>query len=239
MQGISVLVVDDDKDFTRIVSRLLETQGYTVTVAFDALAAVDRVQEEVYDLVLTDANMPYRSGFDLIKTLRNNPRSKDVAIALVTGRRDKKDVQRGLDCGADDYIVKPVDPDLFLDKVQSLLHNKAQKQLRQLQFAQTSLNMPVHWDTGAEIKALSEKGIQIEGPTAASPNTRLRVQSPLFELIGIQTPPLRVVQCQPVHGNPFRFHLSLQFVGLSDSELQKVRFWINTNLNIQGSSRAS
>src|ERR1700756_3638022 len=119
----NVLVVDDDKDFLRVVQKVLEAGGYSVVVATDAMDALEQLAKEVFDLVLSDANMPGGSGFDLVRTLRRHPLTSAIPIALLTGRREKQDVAKGLASGADDYIVKPIDPDLFLDKVSSLLQH--------------------------------------------------------------------------------------------------------------------
>ncbi len=121
MTNVNVLVVDDDKDLLRMVQKILEANGYTVTTALNPLDGIEKIETDSFDLILSDANMPYKSGFDFIKTIRSSSHSPDVAIALLTGRRDKKDVQLGLDCGADDYIIKPFSPILLLKRIEALL----------------------------------------------------------------------------------------------------------------------
>ena len=72
---------------------------------------------------------------DLVKTLRKQPSTAMIPIALLTGRREKEDVARGLASGADDYIVKPIEPDLFIDKINTLLKNRPPEFKPEIHFA--------------------------------------------------------------------------------------------------------
>src|ERR1700722_3270049 len=152
----NVLVVDDDKEFLRIVQKVLEAGGYSVVTTTDAMGALEILAREVFDLVLSDANMPGASGFDLVKTLRKHPLTASIPIALLTGRREKEDIARGLASGADDYIVKPIDPDVFIDKINSLLKNRPPEFRPEINFAEGSVKMPAKWDVSTEIITVSE-----------------------------------------------------------------------------------
>jgi DNA-binding response OmpR family regulator len=239
MTNVNVLVVDDDQDLLRVVQKILEANGYGVATANDAIEAMDKFQRESFDLVLSDANMPYKSGFELIKTIRNNSHAPEVAIALLTARRDKKDVQHGLDCGADDYIIKPVDPDMFMAKVESLLRKRPPQFKAEVSFAESPVRMPAEWDIHNEIISVSEQGISIVGPVATAPNTKFKINSPLFELIGIEPPNLRVVHCTVKTDARYQFLTKATFVGLTDGERQKIRFWVNTNMGLQKGNKAA
>jgi CheY-like chemotaxis protein len=226
---VKALVVDDDRDFLKIVSKVLESAGYAVITSPDAHDAMEKIEQETFDIVLSDANMPGASGFDLVKTMRNNPRYADTAIALLTGRRDRKDIDRGLSCGADDYFVKPIDPDLFLAKVKSLLSKKPQREVLEISFAESMLRIDAHLETAFKIIKISEIGMTVWGPLTIAANHKFKMQSPLFSTIGVEPPMLRSLQCEldpKVNGHYF---CNVSFVGLRDSELQKIRFWLNTH----------
>lgn len=229
-----ILVVDDDQDFLRVVQTLLEHAGHSVVVSVNAHDALDRFNYESFDLIFSDANMPGGSGFDLVKTIRKNFPDHHAAIAMITGRRDKKDVVYGLECGADDYIIKPIDPDLFLAKVQSLTIEAAgNSQQGKLNFSSSPVHMAAKWEVSGEILQISEKGLVLSTYAAPKRNTKLKLQSDIYTLIGIDTPTLRVthVEADPNHEN--LFHVSATFVGLVEGELQKIRFWVNSNAGIQ------
>src|ERR1700744_4844564 len=102
-----ILVVDDDKDFLKIVSKVLELAGYQVVTASDARTCMERLSRHTFDLIISDANMPEASGFTLVQKLKNNSQTSTIPMALLTSRRNKEDVLRGFQSGADDYIVKP------------------------------------------------------------------------------------------------------------------------------------
>ena len=90
--------------------------------------------------------MPHYTGFELIHTVRNNPKFKHMSIVMLTGLRERKDVERALTVGVDDYIVKPIDPLLLIQKVNSLFEKKARAELsRGPAFADAS-----HWHFTAQ-----------------------------------------------------------------------------------------
>ncbi|MDZ4678186.1 MAG: response regulator transcription factor [Oligoflexia bacterium] len=239
MTNVNVLIVDDDQDLLRVVQKILEANGYTVTTALNPIEGMDKFLQESFDLVLSDANMPYKSGFELIKTIRSHTHAPHVAIALLTGRRDKKDVQHGLDCGADDYIIKPVDPDLFIAKVESLLRKRPPQFKAEVNFAESPVRMPAQWDIANEIVSVSEQSITIVGPVATAPNSKMKIESPLFDIIGIETPTMRVVHCNVKTDARFQFLTKATFIGLTDSERQKIRFWVNAHTGIHKSAKSS
>lgn len=228
---IKALVVDDDKDFLRIVSAVLKSTGYSVTTSEDAVDALEKIEKENFDIVLSDANMPGASGFDLVKFIRNHKRLSHIAIALLTGRRDKKDVQRGLDCGADDYIVKPIDPDLFLSKVQSLLQQRSKADLPELGFAERKIRVDAKFDVHLNVISISEHGLTLLGPLSFAANHKFKMRCSIFETIGIEPPTLRVLQSTSESDISSLFKTKTSFVGLNDNELQKIRFWVNTHIS--------
>src|SRR5210317_1448319 len=105
-----ILVVDDDPDILRLADRVLSMGGHIVFRAQDAVRAMDLLNSSMFDLLISDANMPHFSGFDLVRHVRNNKRFNNMAIAMLTGLRERKDIERAVRAGVDDYIVKPIDP---------------------------------------------------------------------------------------------------------------------------------
>lgn len=236
---MNILVVDDDKDILRVVQKLLESVGYSAVTCTDAHDALEKLAQESFDLVLSDANMPAVSGFDLVKTIRAHAKWNNTAIALLTGRREKKDVEYGLQCGADDYLVKPIDPELFLSKVESLL-NKKNADRPQIVFTESPVHMKADWKVSTEITDLSEQGLTLWSPISAAPNSKFKVTSQLFELIGIEPPTMRALRSIPDANQPHMSFTRVSFVGLTEAELQKIRFWINSNIaNYRNKEKAS
>ena len=112
-----VLIIDDDMEFIQLIAEILDSKGYKVGFSLsaeDALKVLDAVD---YDLIILDLNMPRINGFDVIEELKSNKRHKLIPILMSTADARKKSVLKAIQLGADDYIIKPVDEELFLEKI--------------------------------------------------------------------------------------------------------------------------
>ena len=101
----TILIVDDDKDIVQTVKGNLELDGYTVLSAFDGRSGVDMAKKHRPDLIILDLNLP---DIDGIKTCQIIRREFDFPIIMLTERDGVADTVLGLECGADDYMVKPI-----------------------------------------------------------------------------------------------------------------------------------
>jgi len=98
------LVVDDDADLLDVLTYALRREGYEVVGAGDGLQALDRVREELPDIVVLDLRLPRLNGFEVCRRIRH---LAEIPIIMVTARGEEHDILRGLQLGADDYITKP------------------------------------------------------------------------------------------------------------------------------------
>ncbi|GAC1325633.1 MAG: response regulator transcription factor [Chloroflexota bacterium] len=131
-----VLVVDDDPRMLSMMRRVLEVDGYTVSVAGDGDAALWAVRNDPIDLVILDVMMPGPNGFEVCRTVR---RESSVPILMLTARDEALDKVTGLDCGADDYVVKPFNPEELMARVRALLRRATPHALEVLRFADLEL----------------------------------------------------------------------------------------------------
>jgi two-component system phosphate regulon response regulator PhoB len=102
-----VLVVEDEDALSTLLQYNLEKEGYDVTVAGDGEEALLLVDERLPDLVVLDWMLPKVSGIEVCRRLRSRPETRNVPIIILTARGEETDRIRGLDTGADDYVVKP------------------------------------------------------------------------------------------------------------------------------------
>ena len=102
-----VLVVEDEDALATLLQYNLEKEGYDVTVAGDGEEALILVEERQPDLVILDWMLPKVSGIEVCRRLRSRPETRNVPIIILTARGEETDRIRGLDTGADDYVVKP------------------------------------------------------------------------------------------------------------------------------------
>ncbi|HXY29703.1 MAG TPA: response regulator transcription factor [Gemmatimonadaceae bacterium] len=121
MQGERVLVVDDEPDIVALVAYHLAKAGYRVSTASSGPEALQAAREERPSLVVLDLMLPGMSGFDVLEHLRTSEASRDVAVLMLTARRDEPDRIRGLTLGADDYLTKPFSPQELVLRVGAIL----------------------------------------------------------------------------------------------------------------------
>ena len=117
-----VLVVDDSITVRRVTQRLLQREGYRVTLAADGLQALERLQQERPTVVLSDIEMPRMDGFDLVRNIRNDPRLSDLPVIMITSRIAEKHREHARELGVDHYLGKPYSEDELL----ALVANYAQ-----------------------------------------------------------------------------------------------------------------
>ncbi|AFZ19991.1 PAS domain S-box protein [Allocoleopsis franciscana] len=116
-----ILLADDNADMRDYVKRLLVTQGYEVETVGDGIAALARIHERTPDLVLTDVMMPRLDGLGLLRSLRDDPRTREIPIILLSARAGEKSRIEGLEAGADDYLIKPFSARELLARVEASL----------------------------------------------------------------------------------------------------------------------
>lgn len=135
-QAGRVLVVDDDETVRDVVRRYLEVAGFTVDMAGDGTEGLAKFAAAEPDLVVLDVMMPGADGFEVCRTVR---RESPVPILMLTARDEAVDKVNGLDCGADDYVVKPFDAEELLARVRALLRRVQPRQVEVLRFADVEL----------------------------------------------------------------------------------------------------
>jgi len=116
-----LLVVDDSPTATLWHRLLLEDEGYEVLTAVDGVEGVRVAQAHVPELVLLDVIMPRMNGFDACRALRDDDRTRDIPILMLTTRSEMQHVMKGFESGCNEYLTKPVDRTELLTKVRSYL----------------------------------------------------------------------------------------------------------------------
>jgi DNA-binding response OmpR family regulator len=101
-----ILVVEDSRMISHFLKRLLESEGFDVLVAPDGLGGLEAARREQPGLVVTDFHMPRMHGLEMVKALRTDPLTHDIAILMLSGNDSASDKARALAAGADEYLVK-------------------------------------------------------------------------------------------------------------------------------------
>lgn len=140
-----LLVVDDEPDIVRLISRYAEREGYEVTCAGDGSEAVKLCEKQDFDLIVMDVMMPDTDGFTACKQIR---RSKDIPVLMLSARGTEVDKLFGFEVGVDDYVTKPFSPKELMARIKVILRRHAaaapQKQENQLTIGGIEIDLPGH-----------------------------------------------------------------------------------------------
>jgi DNA-binding response OmpR family regulator len=117
-RSITVLVVDDEPRLVDVVRMNLEVEGYRVVEAANGYEALDRLKQDLPDLVILDVMMPELDGFETLRRIRD---VSSVPVIMLTVRQEESDRIRGLEIGADDYLTKPFSPRELQTRIKALL----------------------------------------------------------------------------------------------------------------------
>jgi two-component system, OmpR family, alkaline phosphatase synthesis response regulator PhoP len=120
-RATKVLIADDEPDILEILKYNLQKEGYQVITAQNGDEAIELAKQTAPDLIILDIMMPSKNGVEVCEILRAQPAFKDTLIMFLTALSDEATQIKGLTTGADDYISKPVSPQVFVSKVHSLL----------------------------------------------------------------------------------------------------------------------
>lgn len=116
-----ILIADDNPQILELLEAYLEPLQAEVRLAADGEATLAAVERDEPDLILLDIMMPKRSGFEVCRILKEDPRYRDIPIIMVTALNEVGDMERARESGADDFISKPVNKIELLARVQNLL----------------------------------------------------------------------------------------------------------------------
>ena len=117
----NVLVVDDEADLVELVSYNLRKEGLAVDSASDGEEALSKIRKKKYDLLILDLMLPGLQGIELCRILRNDAKTAQVPIIMLTAKGEEVDKVLGLEMGADDYITKPFSPRELVARVKAVL----------------------------------------------------------------------------------------------------------------------
>lgn len=132
-----ILVVDDDPEITSLLRRGLAYEGYRLDTASDGIEALAKARDREPDMVILDIMMPGLDGIEVCKRLRE---AGDVPILMLTAKGTVSDRVIGLECGADDYLVKPFALDELLARVKALLRRRRPREGETLRYDDLSLH---------------------------------------------------------------------------------------------------
>lgn len=222
-----ILLVDDDHELLNMAAALLRhspNARFEVVCCENAMEAIEHARKSEFDVVITDANMSPHTGYDLIRSLKLIPGFDLIPIAMLTGRREKRDVERALAVGAQDYIVKPLDPDHFVKKVIELVH-RSEEHRRAIRYAEITLDEVGSCDVPLVIIGMNESGVLLDSDHHLHLGSIVRLDAEVFNRVGIPKPQVRVASCTP-GSTDGTFEIRTTFHDFDEKSSMKVRQYV-------------
>jgi two-component system phosphate regulon response regulator PhoB len=141
-----VLVVDDEPDIVALVAYHLAKSGFRVSTASNGADAVEQARKEHPSLIVLDLMLPGMSGFDVLEELRRDDATSEIAVLMLTARKDEPDRVKGLSLGADDYLTKPFSPAELVLRVKAILRRTGAQAERDevLRIGDIAINRSAH-----------------------------------------------------------------------------------------------
>ena len=118
MKKLNILLVDDEADFVQTLAERLELRGLDVRVACDGESAIDQIEKDLPDVVVLDVMMPGLGGLEVLKQIKTQ--YTGIPVILLTGRGSTADGIEGMRLGASDYLMKPIDIDELIKKIDQI-----------------------------------------------------------------------------------------------------------------------
>ena len=121
MANEKIFIAEDDAGILDLLRVRLELAGYATRYARDGQAAISGIMNDLPDAIILDIGLPIRNGFEVLRAIRANLRTRDIPVLMLTARHESSDVQKAIAEGAQDYLAKPFDDQRLLARVNRLV----------------------------------------------------------------------------------------------------------------------
>ena len=182
-----ILVVEDDSEICGLYARVLMKNGYQVTGVANGQQALDAIDQNYYDLIISDIMMPVMNGYELVRALREN--GCNIPVMMITAKDAFDDKRRGFLSGSDDYMVKPIDVNEMVLRVGALLRRSQIINDRRLTIGDTIMDMDSFSVTsGGQHQTLPQKEFMLLYKLASYPGKIFTRNQLMDEIWGYDSP---------------------------------------------------
>ncbi len=219
---VKILIVDDQPTFLRLIDKILTQNNYEVLKASNVVDAIQILRAEKIELLITDAIMPGPTGFDLIVTIRNDSILKNLPIIMLTAKREQKDVEKSIALGVNGYVVKPIQPEILLEKVSSLL----EKTYGTAVATHAKAEFSARWQDTTTVTEVSESGLVLESNFSVPLGFPLGINSDVFKNLGTNDLLLTAHECTAIKTKPGYYKIKTLFANPTNKDLEAIQKWI-------------
>jgi DNA-binding response OmpR family regulator len=219
----NILLVDDDPSILELLGFFLQHSGFIVKTCKDGHSALDELLRNPYDLVILDISMPHLNGLKTLKLIRSNSKMKDLPVIMLTGSKNKEDVVAAKKNNVTDYIVKPPTREALLKRIELIMGGRPQFEEVQLEIddplSEGVFTLPIR------LKSISKNGIILESSVPLNKDCILKIEHlGLFKKLRLNKHEYKITDCIAKENGTFEYIIS--FIGLEESEHERIREWI-------------
>lgn len=219
MKG-NILVIDDNPTDLRIATSSLERAGYACYGFLDHVPAMDWIIENSPHTIFLDLQLQGITGFEVTTLLRAHPKTKDVPIIIISGLNQIEDVKKAIELGANDYVVKPLDP-LVLQEKASKARNKSEEEFHIVELSENS-QFPGAFTQPFKVIGISEFGVHLTSKVKILPGQTVDIGDLPKEIFGSQSLILRCLSSEEINKTKI-YSMQFTFIGLTEGQRQSIR----------------
>lgn len=228
MKG-QILIIDDNPVDVKIAISSIERIGFACYGFTDHHGAILWLESNVPQLILLDLQMPTITGYELIPILKKNANAAGVPIIIISGKNQSEDVLRAIKLGANDYVVKPLDPLVLQEKVEKV-NAGVDSEFHSVDITEAD-GIKAFVSKAIKILSLSEFGMKVSSETKLSPGETLEVTGLPLKEFGTDRLLVRCLSCEAATTQLYVAQMT--FVGMIESQRQALRqtcrkIWIQT-----------
>jgi DNA-binding response OmpR family regulator len=226
-----ILVVDDEPAILALLKTLLTRSRYEVKTAESANQALELLDLDSFDCVITDAIMPTMSGYEFVQVLRKNPKNAELPVVMLTRKRHRQDVKKAVEAGVTDYVFKPIDEALLLEKVDTWVRKSGKRPFSEqkvpIQASEAELGV------NCRIESLGETSLTLRLPFRIEPRATFKLRGRILEELGVSLPELQIEHCEMSAANPgaageptYPWEAKLSLAKASEKDQARIREWL-------------
>jgi len=218
----NILILEDNESDSTIMKFFVTKLGYIPYCHKDPYEAIEQLDKIVIHLVLLDWHLPRMSGIDFLRRIKKSEQYKDIPVIMTSGRNELKDVKLALFEGALDYIIKPVDPLIFQNKIEKVFTGSDAWKLMQIPKTQEDVagSVPLH----VELTGISEVGLEFNGPQGLNKGENYDIEFSVLKKLDIPNVPIRIIDTKTDSTSKVQKYLG-SFIGLKEGDLKKIRIF--------------
>ncbi len=219
----TILVVDDDIDMLKLLSKILTAAGFKVLIADNPADGRKILATEAPHIILSDLHMEPENGYQFIQSIRSQKQYSTIPILVLSALNDFQSVKKAIALGVSDYVIKPLQSPMLLRKLRKALLNKDfvkwEPALGEEILLETSIS--------ADVSSIGETGCHLKGPFKITAGKVIKVLSPEFATLDLDKLLLRSSNMIKTYESAGNFINDITFIGVSETTSSKIRQLMN------------